>query len=307
MVKSRVPGDILGVVAGLLLANLFVFIPLLNTLELRILPGILIVLFLPGYAMVAALFPGKDDISGAERIVFSIGLSVALVPFIGYGLLYTSWGMGTGPLMISISVVTLVMCIVALFRRQRLPEGAAFFVPYGSFPRLPVDYSLQGKRSRLENALTLLLLASVLVSAVTVAYVIINPRLGEGFTEFYLLGPDGTSSGYPTSLNAGDSGQVTVGVVNQEERTVDYQLAVLLDGNPLPLQAQEENIRVGNNERWERTVSFAPEVSGNNMKLQFLLYKDADLSEPYRELYLWIDVTENGTRGSQAAGSQNGV
>jgi uncharacterized membrane protein len=306
MVKSRVPVDILGVVAGLLLANMFVFIPLLNTLELRILPGILIVLFLPGYAMVAALFPEKDDISGAERIVFSIGLSVALVPFIGYGLLYTSWGMGTGPLVISISVVTLMMCIVALFRRHRLPEGAAFFVPYGSFIRLPVN-SLQGSRSRLETALTLLLLASVLVSAATVAYVIINPRPGEGFTEFYLLGPDGTSSGYPTSLNAGDSGQVTVGVVNQEKRTVDYQLAVLLDGNPLPLQTQEENIRIGNNERWERTVSFAPEVSGNNMKLQFLLYKDADLSEPYRELHLWIDVTENGTRGSQEAGNQNGV
>jgi uncharacterized membrane protein len=273
---------------------------------LRILPAILIVLFLPGYAMVAAMFPGRDEISGAERIVFSIGLSVALVPFIGYGLLYTSWGMSTGPLVISISVVTLVMCIVALFRRHRLPEGAAFSVPYGSVLRLPVD-SLQGKHSRLETALTLLLLASVLVSAATVAYVTINPRPGQGFTEFYLLGPDGRSGGYPTTLNVGDSGQVTVGVVNQEERTVDYQLAVLLDGNPLPLQAQEENIRVDNNERWEGTVSFAPEVSGNNMKLQFLLYKDADLSEPYRELHLWIDVTENGARGSQAAGNQNGV
>jgi uncharacterized membrane protein len=290
----------------LLLANLFVFIPLLNTMGLRILPAILIVLFLPGYAMVAAMFPGRDEISGAERIVFSIGLSVALVPFIGYGLLYTPWGMSTGPLVISISVVTLLMCIVALFRRRRLPEGEAFSVPYGSFLRLPVD-SLQGKHSRLETALTLLLLASVLVSAATVAYVTINPRPGQGFTEFYLLGPDGKSGGYPTTLNVGDSGQVTVGVVNQEERTVDYQLAVLLDGNPLPLQAQEENIRVDNNDRWERTVSFVPEVSGNNMKLQFLLYKDADLSEPYRELHLWIDVTENGTRESQAGGSQNGV
>jgi uncharacterized membrane protein len=292
MVKSSVPVDILGVVAGLLLANLFVFIPLLNTLELRILPGILIVLFLPGYAMTAALFPGKDEISVAERIAFSIGLSVALVPFIGYGLLYTSWGMGTGPLVISISVVTLMMCIVALFRRHRLPEGAAFSVPYGSFIRLPVD-ALQGRRSRLETALTLLLLASVLVSAATVAYVIINPRPGEGFTEFYILGPDGTSGGYPASLNIGDSGEVIVGVMNQEERTVNYRLAVLLDGNPLPLQPEEENIRIENNERWERTLSFTPEISGNDMKLQFLLYKDADLSEPYRELYLWIDVNEN--------------
>ncbi len=292
MVKSRVPGDILGIVAGVLFTNLLVFNPFINTTELRILPAILIVLFLPGYAMTAALFPGKDEISGAERIAFSIGLSVALVPFIGYGLLYTSWGMNTGSLMISISIVTLVMCAVAFFRRRRLPEGAAFSIP-GSFFRLPGSSSPEGKRSRLETALALLLLISVFTSAITVAYVTINPRQGEGFTEFYILGPDGMSDGYPASLNIGDSGEVIVGVMNQEEETVDYRLAVLLDGNPLPLKPEDENIRIENNERWERTLSFTPEISGNDMKLQFLLYKDADLSEPYRELYLWIDVNEN--------------
>ncbi|WP_292464076.1 DUF1616 domain-containing protein [Methanolobus sp.] len=292
MVKSRVPWDILGIVAGVLLTNMLVFNPFINTTELRILPAILIVLFLPGYAMTAALFPRKDEISGAERIAFSIGLSVALVPFIGYGLLYTSWGMNTDSLVISISIVTLVMCAVAFFRRRRLPQGDAFSIP-GSFFRLSGSSSPEGKRSRLETALALLLLISVFMSAITVAYVTINPRQGEGFTEFYILGPDGMSDRYPVSLNRGDSGEVIVGVMNQEEETVDYRLAVLLDGNPLPLQTEEENIRIENNERWERTLSFTPEISGNDMKLQFLLYKDADLSEPYRELYLWIDVNEN--------------
>jgi uncharacterized membrane protein len=90
--------------------------------------------------------------------------------------------------------------------------------------------------------------------------------------------------------------------MNQEETAVDYKLAVLLDGSPLSLQPEEENIRLENNERWERTISFTPEVSGNNTKLQFLLYRTTDLSEPYRELHLWIDV-EEGTGENQTEGS----
>lgn len=291
MVRSRVPGDLLLVASGVLLTNLFVFHPLLNIMELRVFLGIVMVLILPGYAMVAALFPGKDDISGAERLTYSIGLSVALVPFIGYGLLSAPWGMNVGPLMISLSALILVMCAVAFIRRYRLPEGMAFSPSLSSVYRSPVSF-LSGKHSRLESGLRIFLVFAVLISAVTVAYVIENPKPKVGFTEFYLLGPDGTSRGYPTNLNIGDSGSVIVGIVNQEERSVDYRLEILLDGRPIPLQVADEDIHLGNDERWEREISFTPDVSGNDMKLQFLLYKDTDLSEPYRELHLWLDVQD---------------
>jgi uncharacterized membrane protein len=33
------------------------------------------VLFLPGYALIAALFPRKDDLDGIERIALSFGLT----------------------------------------------------------------------------------------------------------------------------------------------------------------------------------------------------------------------------------------
>ncbi|MCQ6963388.1 DUF1616 domain-containing protein [Methanolobus chelungpuianus] len=293
MVRSRVPGDLLLVASGVLLTNLFVFHPLLNIIELRAFLGIVMVLVLPGYAMVAALFPGKDDLSGAERFTYSIGLSVAVVPFIGYGLLSAPWGMNVGPLMISISALILVMCAVAFIRRHRLPEGMAFSPSLSSLYRPPVSF-LSGRHSRLESVLRISLVFAVLISAVTVAYVIENPKPKVGFTEFYLLGPDGTSSGYPTNLSIGDSGSVMVGIVNQEERSVDYRLEILLDGKPLPSQAAGEDIHLGNDERWESEVTFKPDVYGNGMKLQFLLYKDTELSEPYRELYLWLDV-QDGT------------
>ena len=39
------------------------------------------------------------------------------------------------------------------------------------------------------------------------AYVIITPKEGEKFTEFYILGPNGTASDYPTELKVGKGGE----------------------------------------------------------------------------------------------------
>ena len=48
--------------------------------------GLAMVLFLPGYTQIAALFSRKDDLDGIERIALSFGLSIAVVPLIGLGL-----------------------------------------------------------------------------------------------------------------------------------------------------------------------------------------------------------------------------
>ncbi len=55
-----------------------VFIPQLNSTPLRVIFGLPFVLFLPGYALIAALFPGKGDLDGIERVALSFGLSIAV-------------------------------------------------------------------------------------------------------------------------------------------------------------------------------------------------------------------------------------
>ena len=54
--------------------------------------AILLVLFTPGYAIVAALFPRAEEIDWIERFALSMGLSVAVVPLLGLLLSFTSWG-----------------------------------------------------------------------------------------------------------------------------------------------------------------------------------------------------------------------
>ena len=58
----------------------FILIPPLNEISpVRIILGLPLVLFLPGYSLIATLFPRKDDLDGIERIALSFGLSIAFV------------------------------------------------------------------------------------------------------------------------------------------------------------------------------------------------------------------------------------
>jgi uncharacterized membrane protein len=108
--KRTISVDIPIVAALVLLTDLFILIPALAATPIRSVLGLPMVLFLPGYALIAALFPGKDDLDGIERLALSLGLSIAVVPLIGLGLNYTPWGIRLIPILVSLSVFTFLMC-----------------------------------------------------------------------------------------------------------------------------------------------------------------------------------------------------
>ena len=92
MTGKKVSSDLLIVMGLVLLTDLFVLAPGLNESMVRNILGLPLVLFLPGYALIAALFPAKSDLDGIERTALSFGLSIAVVPLIGLGLNYYSLG-----------------------------------------------------------------------------------------------------------------------------------------------------------------------------------------------------------------------
>ncbi len=84
---QRRPYDLLAVIFSSLI---LVVLAMLAASGLpRILLGILSVLIFPGYALVAALFPGNKEIDWLERVGLSLGLSLAVLPLIGLVLVYT--------------------------------------------------------------------------------------------------------------------------------------------------------------------------------------------------------------------------
>ena len=105
------------------LCIIFVLTPKLSHTFVRTILGLFLILFIPGYSLIAALFPKKDDLDGIERAALSFGLSVAVTPLIGLALNYTSWGIRLTPILISLSAFTFIMVFVAYLRRIRAPHG----------------------------------------------------------------------------------------------------------------------------------------------------------------------------------------
>lgn len=290
MTGKKVPSDLLTVIGLVILTDLFVLMPGLSDTVLRNILGLPLVLFLPGYALIAALFPAKSDLDGIERTALSFGLSIAVVPLIGLGLNYTPWGIGFLPILISLSIFTFAMCGLAYLRRAKLPEADAFEVPFKEMALTLKAEILEKPEPGLDRVLTVILVLSILLSVTTLIYVIITPKEGEHFTEFYILGPEGMADNYPTNYILGESGKVIVGIVNHEYRPVNYTMELRLENISLPLPEDMQQVTLAHNETWEKPLTLTPPVEGKDMKLEFLLFNESDKKTPYRDLHLWVSV-----------------
>lgn len=277
--------DLKIVVFLLIMTVLFVLLPPLNTTPIRTILGIPVILFLPGYALIAALFPGKKDLDGIERIALSFGLSIAVVPLIGLVLNFTPFGIRLFPVLISISVFTLIMCLITYYRRSRLPEDEVYGL---NFTRIyPRAKAMFNGDTKLDKILSVILVLSIIFSVIILVYVIVSPIQGEKFTEFYILGNEGKADNYPTIIGSGNNSSLIVGIVNHEYSPVNYTLLISLENNTL----SRKNVQLKHNSTWEERTYFTPEIKGNNLKLDFLLYKGNNLTAPYRDLHLWVNVT----------------
>ncbi len=275
---------------GILTILLVVVIAFSPSTTARIILGLPFLLFFPGYTLTAALFPKKGSLGGVERVALSFGLSIAVVPLIGLILNFTPWGIRLAPILISLAVFIIATSGVAWYRREKLAPEERFRVLFNV--RLP---SWQGQ-SMPDKVLSVVLVVAILGAIGTLGYVVATPRVGEKFTEFYILGPDGKAENYPTELKVGEEGRVIVGIVNHEQVRTSYKVEVWISGEKAKLRIDGEDrdeirVELEHEVGWEREVSFVPQKAGEGQKVEFVLYKEG---EPYFEepLHLWIDVEE---------------
>jgi uncharacterized membrane protein len=291
MVGNRhLPLDLLLVAGFVLITNIFVLIPIFSDSFLRTFLGIFLVLFLPGYALAGALFPAKKDLEGIERATISFGLSIAIVPILGLVLNYSSWGIREIPVLVVSSIFILLMCAVAYYRRSLLPEVEAFEISFKTYYLSTKAGILEKSESKTDKIVTFILVLSILASVGSLAYIIGNPKEGEHFTEFYILGNNKTTGDYPTEFVKGEKGTVIVGIINHEYMPMNYTMEIRLENKSLP--ESNKQISLGDNMSWEEPIIFTPPLEGKNMKLEFLLFNETEKTVPYRNLHLWINVTE---------------
>lgn len=305
-----VPGDLVAVAAFTAATLACVYVPVLNESILRILFGVAMVLFIPGYALIAALFPTKGDLDGIERVALSFGLSIAVVPLIGLALNYTPWGIRLDPILASLTVFTLAMTLVAWYRRLLLPAGDRFVVPARAMIASARAELYDPGASRFDRALSVVLVLSIVAAVATTAYVIAVPKEGEHFTEFYILGHGGKAADYPTDFAAGSTQSLIIGVGNHEYREVPYTVEALALNqtfdpatNTSTVHAAESLDRfvltVPHNETRELPWEFSMPSPEYN-RVEFLLFNETvpgpdvvgqdRINASYRDLHLWVRV-----------------
>lgn len=252
---------------------------LLPESPVRVVLGLPFVLFFPGYTLIAALYPRKTDLDGIERLALSLGLSLAVVPLIGLVLNYTPWGIRLGPIVTSLTMFIMVSSFAAGIKRARLSESERF----------PADIRPVSTSIRQWPWRTLIASAAVIGLLLLAGFrfgILGGTKVGEPFTEFYVLGPSGKAEGYPRALLPGQDADVILGVVNHEGRELSYSIQVRAEGRSLktagPIQLQDE-------QKWEEKVSFALSRPNEKVKVEFLLLIPG-ASSPYRSLHLWVRV-----------------
>jgi uncharacterized membrane protein len=134
------------------------------------------------------IFPRKGDLDGIERVALSFGLSIAIVPLLGLALNYTPFGIRLLPILIVLSVFTISLAISAYVRRSMIPEEDSFSVDFGEFKDfLLAQVFFSKKKKCIDKILTVVLIISIIFAISMLIYVIVTPKEGEKFTEFYFI------------------------------------------------------------------------------------------------------------------------
>lgn len=297
----------------------------------RTILGLPFLLFFPGYALISTLFPEQEGLDHVERVALSFGLSIALTPLVGLLLNYV-WKITLTSILTSLSLLIFALCASAYYRRISIPQEERFDV------NIKIDRPNWGEYDTVDKLLVVATVILLISSAVLAAYIIVTPRTGERFTEYYILGPHGMADDYPTELQVNQSGHVMIGAVNREHREMDYLMVVragatdheshedledLIEDeegesvgveiyfdleNMTVVDMPEDNnltlspsitytaeFTLGHGERSTRHLNYSFEEPGLYM-VQFLLFKPEEFAQddqdPYRNLHLWVTVTE---------------
>lgn len=240
---------------------------------LKIIIGIPYILFIPGYLLTIVLFPKKNHLEGMTRAALSVGLSIITVPLIGLLLTFFSFGIRLLPVMSALTIFNVSLIIAGYFRRRLLPEKDRFEI------NLEIRLKKWTELGRVALIIRIFIIVFGFMISGALIYIAAAPQTGDSFTEFYILGQEGTAAGYQEQNN----GTVKAVIINNEHKKTTYTIVIKL--NEVVIKTLSP-VSLEHLEKWEETISF--EISENAAKAEFLLFKDGEDISPYRQLRLWI-------------------
>lgn len=318
--------DLLAVTFLSCLGVLFVVVPPFNETFLRVPLALSLFFFVPGYAFIAALFPGKKEISGIERFTLSVGFSIVLTVFAGFLISLLPWGYRPAPIVVSVLGMTTFFSILAILTRKLRDESEQFSFSLKEFIRsiqsddiaedsqepdkapaplekrrfhrsrskvkaqgLKFEPEISDKKPSRSPEIEKALIIALIGSIIISTGMLAYAKMTyeeEKFTMLYLLGPGGKAEGYPNESLIDVPLSVTVGIENHELQNVDYILQMRIDGNVI----KESNISVKDGGIWRENMTYTRhQLKNGKSKLEFALFKENITYTPYRSVHLYIE------------------
>ncbi|MEA3204090.1 MAG: hypothetical protein QOI63_1770 [Thermoplasmata archaeon] len=315
--------------AAAFLALLGVVVSLLRLDPLRIVLGWPLPLLLPGYAILAWLFPARRSperftraLTGWERVGLGVVGSVAATALLGVALNFTPVGITLASMAYGLGLLTALFLVLALDARLRLPVEDRPVFAWGQAP----DPDRPGGRTSPAMAA---LLAVSFAGMLTVLVLLFPKPAVDAYSNLYVLGdgdkaaclPDtytppgqpgaGFATHVPNYITCPPlTGHVTVGIVNHEARVVTYYAKVFWS---LPTADPKASISEANVEgfsvqlgpvgppgdkvtyerQYDRNVTLAPPPLSGLNRLNVHLYKDLGNgvgSEPDLLAYFYVNA-----------------
>lgn len=229
---------------------------LVPVVPIRVLAALPLALFLPGFALAAAIFPGAEA-GRRQRLVLCLGLSLIVLALGSLLLDVAPGGIRSGWWALLLFLVVLGGCRGAALRRSSPPRGSIL-------PRRP--------RLRMANAALLSLGALGTVAALVLAFVPLGAKHAEGYTEMWIR-----------PLGGASKTGVEIGVGSREQHPTGYSLKIRVGGAPLGGR-REFSLRPGQS----KTLGFStPASGGGSVPVSATLFKDGEAGA-YRRVSTWI-------------------
>lgn len=260
--------------ADLIVIWIFVFTFLIAGNFLKQFPALyyplmmVVLLYFPGYLLTSAFFNPPKNLTSIERGALIIVLDFSLITFSALWLSYINSEINGKNLLSMLIVIMIVSTGICIYRRYLSINNK-------------VNFEKNIKVLEKENLLKvtpILLLALICIAVI--ANSLQSERIGERFSEFYILGQD--SKGQKTTIITQDVSIIHIYVINHELEPKIYKLRI--HGNNY-----FEEIPIGKIDPkgvWNISLEFSK--YHDQEKLLFELYIN-DSPQPYRELHVWLN------------------
>ena len=167
--------------------------------------GLLLVLFFPGYCLMAVIFPRKTPLGVIPRLAFSVATSIVLLVIFQLVMDATTIGIQLYPALIYLVAFTAIAAAVAWWRRRPVNPDDRYSP---DFRKLAAIIRFWTEKTRLDQALAGLLVIAIIGTITTIGFVVNSPTVIKSFTEFYLLDPEKKVDYYPGELAPGETGDM---------------------------------------------------------------------------------------------------